>query len=1843
MVHRRGVSLGRSAGFAALLVACLGPAAGKTPDPSAPLPAAGLAREVLPAAGRQETLLSVPRFGRWAVTVESDQASGLQLVDRMAGATTIAGAVGAENGRLDLFLDRGEYRLVVHGHEQARGEARLVAHAFTERSPEEAPQLVELQPLATDLGDFEQRSYWLPIAERRRVVIEAAGRYLGDLRLWQDGAWLVDAQPAVHVIEPEAGKPMRLCQLSAELGPGLYRLTAYGGAPQPWSVDGSDRPLHLRYGIPTLAEAARQRFVASPFGSDRFLVPGAANYFRLELPEPGLASLMVGDFDPGQPFAAGDRSQDIQRETLPPVAELRAAEDADGMRLVTVRAAPGQPYLLQHFVSRRYASFNGRGDYWIGTVHSGHPADSVDATGVLVVHRPGQRLAELVAAQAVAIGGEAHWARRTNVLERFNLFVEVKESGGYTLLSRGVKVRFRLQPFLLSRASGYEAPAFRDAGAVWDLDPGLYELAVEPIEKGIADLDLRPASWLDRVVGTLLPGTPAAAEAPLATVRLPVATLDPQAEYQLYLNQQPGVEAGVVLRPLPLDLAASLPLSARPGEEAAVPFAAAERGRVVAEADDGTLLEVAVDGGEWGRESWVEAGAHTVSVRHQGAATVVYALRFEPQSRLAAGSPPPLPGELLGGLPSFPQLVAGEPLFLDLARGEAATFLVHAEEPGLYRVESTGLLATAGNLRTRVVASLARAASNGVGRNFVIQRYLGEGDYQVTVTAKGRSAGHLGVELTHTPLTDGGWLTSGVPARRVVEVGEAVAYRFRLPKAGRYHLSSIGLGRTFTARIEDAEGWPVAQPEARADLTRELAAGEYRFIVLPSTVPARHVTVLEPVPEPLRLAGHGPHPLPLSANLEHLWLEPEAAAPREPDRWLFSLPAAVEATIVLDGEMEGDLLRSSAARASEPERVAYLPPGRGFSGRLPAGDYELAARSSRVNNRVSYQVGVWPRELVDGPSRQLEAPGELPLAVGRDALVEISSFGAEDVRARLFDAGGRLVAESDDRPGDWNFLLFERLAAGEYRLEVDPVGSTSSRPRIAMRLLAERDQAPLALPARRSLTLGDEVELYPLTLPANADLIALAAKGGENVGLSIEEQTPAGWRTLGSRVGSTVRLELPLAARKEQGAGAYRLRLWSVDRRGGALSLTAVAGRARRAHEAALARGLELKPLAGLDPPTGLVAVELESPGCFTLPPGTASRYAARRGAPATEAGEVIAALEETLWLAAEPEGRRPSRVSATRVRLAPGHALAMALPAGERASCDLQPAAGPVLVEAEALAGQPAVVVWDGSQAESPVAVDRRLAVEPRAALGVALSGGASKATMWSATEAAAQVRLTTWAFGEREAEPAAWGETLGQLEEGELEAAGWRLFRLPPGPKRLHLLVGPDTAAVLAEGREPRGVVWALRENREETLDTSADHLALFRLGTSHLGPSQLGPSNPGPSNPGREASLFRFEVLPAGGETLALTPTAPFERRLTAAGVLRLAVAPSPPVAGSDSWTLHVRGAEEVTLLGSGGEVRSAESGGGADLPWPAAGGTLVVRHGPGFLLAWAEAPSGAAGHGVSGPWGDDALGDATPLSAPAIVPLRGRTQHLSLRLAAPALLRVASGTALASRIERPGAEPEVEVHPQGAGLAVFLPEGESRLALRALGAAELSGTAEVTLGEIVAIGEGLGPAVVLGAGETRLFTFTVTRPGPVGIGVAAEADLVETTLLDGLGRPLGRGPDPQVVQLHDLQPGRYLLALALPADAPPVRARAALAGVEPPGTGPPALVVRRYLSLEMGALETGQPLPEEEPVAAEEEAAGYEDEGLGEDEEHSGDEVYEEEGAEGECCPDEGIER
>jgi len=970
----------------------LGPALGLEAAPAAlttGLAATRLERPTVQARGVHTRRLEVTRFGRYAITVRSDQGVGLEWVDKMKGPSPMVGSPGQEDGRIDTFLDHGTYLLRTFGAPHATGEATLQVHPFTERNTAPPRQLVALKPIHSSLEDFEQRSWWLQLTKAQTIDLEAAGRNLADLRLWADGEWMVDAAPTVEILEPTAGQPLRACRLSVRLEPGLYLVTAYGGPALPWAEAGPIHPLHLRYGVPQLPAAGRARHQISPFGNDRYRVPQGVDFVRLELETPAPAQLRLEAYQEDDPYAPGRKHKNLTKKSNPPVAELTGAL-GDGLQTITVTGEAGLPYVLQHFrrIHSPHRLPTNLGPHYVATVQGGDMHDLMDATALITRRerdwatsdarpdsrtngrtnrrpdaRPDSRTngrtnrqpdarpnarpnghsnaatSTVVAADVLDLSAIDGYRRRFNLLSKATLLLYTADEADYKLEFGGVEAQVRIEPFLVTKPRGYRAPPLRGSGSVWSLTPGYHVLSLVPKSKGILELAIRDVGLMSRLT-ELVWDSDDARTAPHGNPEFSPVLLD-SAEQHLRFNTQPGTAVGLILRSLPLDLTEPLPRTQRTGEMLELPFIAREAGRLTATAEDGSQLEVQVDGGPWRRVWTLDASPeeHRVAVRHTGLETVAYVLHLA-SSRLDPSTPlPPLPDGALSARPRLPLLTGEAPQFLDLDRHSRATYNLLVSKPGLYQLESTGLLATEGNLRSRTIPSFLRARDNGVGRNFLIQNYLTTGDYQLTVQALGNSTGHLGLRLEQTPTHDGGALIADVPARIALEAGAAVRYTFTIHERGTYRLRSLGMGRTFRCRLEDGDGWPILPPGGSADITRTFEPGAYRLVLLPEATPSRRVTLLEPQRVPLTYEGHGPHPLPLGLHVQHTWMEPETGAPRRPDVWRVYIPAPIDVAIDLDNEMQADIVRTPK---DGPEvTVGFVPPARGWRGSLEPGWYQI--------------------------------------------------------------------------------------------------------------------------------------------------------------------------------------------------------------------------------------------------------------------------------------------------------------------------------------------------------------------------------------------------------------------------------------------------------------------------------------------------------------------------------------------------------------------------------------------------------------------------------------------------------------------------------------------------------------------------------------------------------------------------------------------------------------------------------------------------------------------------------------------------------------------------------------
>ncbi|MCB1543158.1 MAG: DUF1311 domain-containing protein, partial [Rhodoblastus sp.] len=245
----------------------------------------------VPADRDASALVTIPTPGRYSLRAQSASGVAIQLVDMMTGPGDSAGAAGARDGRLDALLDKGVYKLRTTGAKGAAKPASLKAEAFRDVA---APMTLAADPLTPgDLGDLQQRSFWLDVDADGRVAVEALGRALQDLRLWRDGEELADVRPDISTVEVKAGHPLNRIRLEGKVEPGRYLATAYGGESAVWTDGAPDKPFMIRrLSAPSLAAGLAEGVVGA-FGSVRFEAPADFDSFRLEVADPAPVRMVV--------------------------------------------------------------------------------------------------------------------------------------------------------------------------------------------------------------------------------------------------------------------------------------------------------------------------------------------------------------------------------------------------------------------------------------------------------------------------------------------------------------------------------------------------------------------------------------------------------------------------------------------------------------------------------------------------------------------------------------------------------------------------------------------------------------------------------------------------------------------------------------------------------------------------------------------------------------------------------------------------------------------------------------------------------------------------------------------------------------------------------------------------------------------------------------------------------------------------------------------------------------------------------------------------------------------------------------------------------------------------------------------------------------------------------------------------------------------------------------------------------------------------------------------------------------------------------------------------------------
>ncbi|MFA6207213.1 MAG: hypothetical protein WC689_13445, partial [Methylocystis sp.] len=1073
---------------------------------------------------------------------------------------------------------------------------------------------------------------------------------------------LVDLAFEQETVETKPGRAMTRLRVEGALEPGRYVVTAYGGEKLVWAQGDAAQPFLLRLDAPALLAAGVAEGVIGPFGAERFDAPASYDAFRLDLAQTTPARLE----------ARRNVSREIatiSKTSRTPSANVRLASDGKTNARLEVSGYEGQAFTLRGLRQSDRETFEASGPHHVGVDLAGDGGDEAPATALFArLEKDGKT--RVIASDTPRIGAGKAWRGKFNLFGPTSILFEATRDGLVAIDAKGVKVDASIEPALgalAPRADGKNP-------ARYDLQAGYYFLKLEPKgdSGGVIDVTLGPPG--------LSVAAPAAAPS-RSTISFGTQTLERDGSYLILANVAPQLLTGPRVVALPVELdKAPLALWQDAGKDVALPVRLPKTGKAIAR--DAHGADVALSFADPKEENAQRLATINIAAAEKPRAL---GLIFVPEPTPTKSEEPGKPA------PTALSAAVARPAFFDLARDETKRLRFDVAQGGLFRVETLGRMKTALRVGANVSPRLGEGEANGPGDNALVTAFLRAGAYRAAVTAKD-SAGHLGLAVSPATLAPTAKLVDTGIARATLDSGKGAIVPIEITREGDYRIELLGLKQKWRARLEDAEGWPLAAPGEMQRVTRRFEKGVYRLVVMPKDVEARMVARLTPLVATKALEGHGPHPLPFGKAQRLQWREPQARdAPRTPDVWRFALYGDAKIDLSLGDGMVGEIFKG------EKESVGKVAAGRPFKSKLSAGDYRVEARSLAHDDRLDYDVSLDSKELQPDAPRAVQPPTHVDFALAKDSVVDLASFGDIETIGVLKDGSGDVIERLQPRADDWNVALSRRLPAGNYRLELERLGAQPSAPVETEEAPSEEAQEPssegdvaqsedapltgvelrLALPIEKNdgaLTFSGEKTLngagaHVLSLaPAPAGSLALiAARSEGDIAISIERRDADGeWRAIGVERGRA-----PVAAWPAAGDVELRAVVWAIGGDDAPISLAAraVERRARRLGDIALdpvdgVAGVCLAKVAA--PDAALVTLATQETIAAGSMAGTLLR-AARSGPLAPQAQE--------LWLMRRGDCASPVGVAAFDWK---GAEISLDIGEGERAHLvPLAPAAG--------------------------------------------------------------------------------------------------------------------------------------------------------------------------------------------------------------------------------------------------------------------------------------------------------------------------------------------------------------------------------------------------------------------------------------------------------------------------------------------------------------------------------------------------------------------------------------
>src|SRR5512133_401198 len=216
--------------------------------------------------GTSTLLLPVKKWGRYSIRASGTQPVALSVADKRNGVFGSDGEAGQRNGRIDVFLEIGEYKIIINGDKKATSTSKIISLPFTNVAGHATSWLIPRRENQLSLDDMQQACFWFDLSTDSTVYIEASGRNLADLKIWQNGEWVRDASKRQFTVRPKAETPLSGIALSTRLQPGTYMVAAYGGSGYKWALESNSHPLYLQFELDKINANTTSQMVIPPKG-----------------------------------------------------------------------------------------------------------------------------------------------------------------------------------------------------------------------------------------------------------------------------------------------------------------------------------------------------------------------------------------------------------------------------------------------------------------------------------------------------------------------------------------------------------------------------------------------------------------------------------------------------------------------------------------------------------------------------------------------------------------------------------------------------------------------------------------------------------------------------------------------------------------------------------------------------------------------------------------------------------------------------------------------------------------------------------------------------------------------------------------------------------------------------------------------------------------------------------------------------------------------------------------------------------------------------------------------------------------------------------------------------------------------------------------------------------------------------------------------------------------------------------------------------------------------------------------------------------------------------------------